>query len=84
MIEFFFFFILIIILFSFQPFTSAVSVPSDVRVPLLLLFTFLTIIFSIKKKKVFYFLLVAGLAFSAFAYLWLKSSPQSLSDIVYV
>ena len=84
MIEFFFFLILIVILFSFQPFTSAISIPSDVRVPLLLLFTFLTIVFSIKKKKVFYFLLIGGFVFIIFTYLWLKSSPQSLSDIVYV
>jgi hypothetical protein len=84
MLEFFFFFLLIAILFSFQPFTSSVFVPSEIRVPLLLLFTFLTIIFSIKKKKVFYFLLAGGIVFIGLTYIWLRSSPQSLSDIVYV
>ncbi|HVX26666.1 MAG TPA: hypothetical protein VHB70_10010 [Parafilimonas sp.] len=84
MLEFFFFCLLMAILFGFQPFTSSVSMPSAVRVPLLLLCTFLTIVFSFKKKKVFYFLLIGGVAFIAFTYVWLRSSPQSLSDIIYV
>src|SRR6266542_3027320 len=70
MLEFFFFFLLMGILFSFQPFTSSAIIPSEIRVPLLLLFTFFTIIFSVRKTKVFYF--------------WIRNSPQSLSDIVYV
>jgi len=84
MLEFFFFFLLISILFSFQPFTSSVVIPSEIRVPLLLLFTFFTIIFSLRKKKVFYFLLSGGLAFVILFYFWIRNSPQSLSDIVYV
>ncbi len=84
MLEFFFFFLLMGILFSFQPFTSSAIIPSEIRVPLLLLFTFFTIIFSVRKTKVFYFLLTGGIAFVILFYIWIRNSPQSLSDIVYV
>jgi len=84
MLEFFFFFLLAGILFSFQPFTSSTVMPSEIRVPLLLLFTFFTIIFSVRKKKVFYFLLIGGITFIILSYMWIHHSPQSLSDIIYV
>jgi hypothetical protein len=72
------------IIFSFQPFTSSVIIPSEIRVPLLLLFTFFAIIFSVRKKKVFYFLLVSSISFVILFYFWIRNSPQSLSDIIYV
>ena len=84
MLEFFFFLLLTGILFSFQPFTSSTVMPGEIRVPLLLLFTFLAIIFSLRKKKVFYFLLIGGVTFIILFYIWLRHSPQSLSDILYV
>ena len=84
MLEVFFLFLLMAVLFSFQPFTSFVIMPSEIRVPLLLLFTFFAIIFSIRKKKVFYFLLIGAVAFTVLFYIWIRNSPQSLSDIVYI
>ena len=84
MLEFFFFFLLTGVLFCFQPFTSSTVVPSEIRVPLLLLLTFFAMIFSFKKKKVFYFLLASSISFIVFFYFWIRNSPQSLSDIVYV
>lgn len=84
MLEFFFFLILTAVLFSFQPFTTSVFVPSEIRVPLLLMFTSISVLFSIKKKKVFYFFLVGSVVFSFLVYIWLKNSPDSLSDIIYV
>jgi len=84
MLDFFFFGLLLAIIFSFQPFISSQFVPSEVRVPLLLLFTFFTVIFSFKKKKVFVFLLAGGVILSIFFWLWLRHSSETLSDIIYV
>ena len=84
MLDFFFFGLLLAIVFSFQPFISSQFVPSEVRVPLLLLFTFFTVIFSFKKKSVFFFLLVGGIALAIFFSLWFLHSSNTVSDIIYV
>lgn len=84
MLEFFFFILLLGIMFSFQPFISSGFVPSEVRVPLLLLFTFLSIAFSFKKKWTFYFLLVGGILFLVLFLIWIHNSANTISDIVYV
>src|SRR6478752_6540477 len=84
MIELFFFGILLAVIFSFQPFISSVFVPSEVRVPLLLLFTFFTVVFSFKKKRVFIFLLAGGIALAILFASWMAHSPGTLSDIIYV
>jgi hypothetical protein len=84
MIELFFFGVLLAVLFCFQPFISSVFVPSEVRVPLLLLFTFFTVVFSFKKKRVFIFLLAGGIALAILFASWMAHSPGTLSDIIYV
>lgn len=84
MINIFFLTILIAVLFCFQPFISSGFVPSEIRVPLLLLFTFFTVVFSLKKKRVFYFVLFGGLILIFLFGVWLSNSPDNLSDIVFV
>ncbi|MEP6683360.1 MAG: hypothetical protein ABJA35_08870 [Parafilimonas sp.] len=84
MLDFFFFSLLLALIFSYQPFISTQYVPSEIRVPLLLLFTFFTVIFSFKKKNVFFFIIAGSIALAIFFSIWIGQSSKTLSDIVYV
>lgn len=83
MLEGIFFFLIALLTLSFAPFEISMDIPTAVRIFIILLILILALAISWKKKQIFYFLLgcipVAGL----YAFVWWRSSPQSLPTILY-
>lgn len=72
-----------IIVFGYQPFTSTLIVPSSVRVPALIALVGCMLIFSIRKKKAFYFTLVFIPVSLALFMMWRTNAPAMASVTIY-
>jgi hypothetical protein len=83
MLEGILFFLIGLLTFVFIPFTGSLLVPTSVRIIVLLFLVICFIGISIKKKNVFYFMVGYLPMALVLAILWYKSSPQSISPILY-
>lgn len=84
MIEVIVLFLIALLVMSFVPFVSSLMVPTLMRELIVVLVLITVTVLTIRKRRIFNFLIVFAPLAVVFTVVWRSNSPDSLPDIVYL